>query len=99
VHNTYLNYGVDLGMPGLILFVSILIASILRVRRVEKLAAQSPDTLELGLLSRGVRIALLGFAAGGFFYPVGYHFYFYYLAGLAVAIGAIGRRRFEGAYA
>ena len=99
VHNTYLNYGVDLGMPGLVLFVAILVTAIWRVRHVEKLANQSPDSLELGLLSRGVRIALIGFAAGGFFYPVGYHFYFYYLAGLAVAIGTIGRRRFAGAQA
>jgi hypothetical protein len=33
----------------------------------------------------------LAFAVAAFFYPVGYHYYFYYFAGLAVAARKIGQ--------
>ena len=38
----------------------------------------------------GVRIALCGYAVAALFHPTAYHFYFYYLAGLAVAVRRIG---------
>jgi len=86
VHNAYLNYGVDLGLPGLVLFVWLFAAALLGVRRVERTARlDGAGGSELAALATGVRIGLQSFAVAGFFYPVGYHFYFYYLAGLAVA--------------
>jgi O-antigen ligase len=89
VHNAYLNYGVDLGLPGLGLFLLLLWTVIRGVRRVER----RDEAGELGALAGGLRIALVTFAVAAFFYPVAYHFYFYSLAGMAVAAVRIERTR------
>jgi O-antigen ligase len=89
VHNAYLNYGVDLGLPGLGLFVALLASAIWSARRIERRPPPFDGGAELATLAGGVRIALVGFAVGAVFYPVAYHLYFYYLAGLAVSLQTI----------
>jgi O-antigen ligase len=87
VHNIYLNYAVDLGTPGAVLFIALVAMSI----RTATSAERSHDGLppEWAILAAGVRISLWGFVVGGFFAPVAYNFYFYYLAGLAVSLRTI----------
>ena len=43
----------------------------------------------LPALGAGVRISLVAFVAAAFFHPAGYHFYFFYIAGLAVSLRLI----------
>jgi hypothetical protein len=93
VHNTYLNYGVDLGMPGLVLFVALHATSLLSARRAERMAIEVVGS-EFRTLASGVRVSLGGFVVAAFFYPVPYHFYFYYIAGLSVAVKTIAARQF-----
>jgi O-antigen ligase len=88
VHNSYLNYGVDLGLPGLVLFAAFVIASYVSARRVERRAAREGRE-RLSLLAAGVRISMAGLIVAGFFYPIAYHVTFYYFGGLAVALGTI----------
>ena len=88
VHNVFLQYGVDLGLPGLILFALILfycLRSALSVERARFAGAGS----DLPALAAGVRVSLVAFLAAAFFHPAGYHFYFFYIAGLAVALRLI----------
>jgi len=86
VHNAYLVYAVDLGIPGLLIFVACLFASIGCVWRIERApAAEDPAQRDLPTLAQGVRISLISFAVAANFSPVPYDFYFYYLAGLSVA--------------
>jgi O-antigen ligase len=89
VHNVYLEYAADLGVPGLVMFMLLMFSCLKRVRRVRREAASRPGLEMLSTLAGGVEVALLGFAVAAFFYPVAYHLYFYYLAGLAVAAGAL----------
>lgn len=85
VHNVYLQYAVELGLPGLALFLLLFLACVRKVRDVRRRASSMPGPLsELSRLAEGIEISLLAFAVAAFFYPVGYHFYFYYFAGLAV---------------
>jgi hypothetical protein len=93
VHNAYLNYGVDLGVPGLLLFLTMVVTSFLSARRIERLPASAIPT-ELRLMASGVRISLAGFMVAAFFHPVGYDFYFFYLAGIAVALKTTAARQF-----
>jgi O-antigen ligase len=88
VHDAYLNYAVDLGLPGLFMFVALLVVSLRSVRAAERRAEGVNP--ELAMLASGVRISLCGYALAAFFHPTAYHFYFYYLAGLAVAFRRIG---------
>lgn len=89
VHNVYLEYAVDLGWPGLVLFLLLLVSCVRTVVRVRRQCAAFPELGELSVFAEAIRISLLSFAIAAFFYPVAYHFYFYYFAALAVAIGAI----------
>lgn len=88
VHNVYLQLGVELGLPGVALFVALQGASFRSARRAQQAARRSADP-ELYHLAEGIEVALLAFAVSGFFYPVAYHFYFYLIAGLAAAAGAM----------
>jgi hypothetical protein len=40
----------------------------------------------VGAIAEGVQISLITFAIAGFFHPVAYQFYFFCIAGLAVAL-------------
>lgn len=89
VHNVYLQYGMDLGIPGLVLFLLLLTGCLRLVRNVQRQSAQIPALYELHYLSQGIRISLIAFAVAGLFHPAAYHFYFYYFAGLALATTTI----------
>jgi len=94
VHNVYLQYAVDLGLPGLALFLLLLTGCIRRLGAVRRDRRHGRASAELGYLADGVQISLYAFAVAGLFHPVAYNFYFYYIAGLAVALNAMsGARR------
>jgi O-antigen ligase len=89
VHNVYLNYAVDLGLPGLGLFLLLLIGCVTSAARVRDRSAGLPALRELSALAEAIRITLVAFAVAAFFHPVAYQFYFYYFAGLAVGLGGV----------
>lgn len=89
IHNVYLQYAVDLGIPGLILFLMLVAGSIKSAREAQRRTEQELQFRILYYLAEGIRISLIAFAVAAFFHPVGYHFYFYYIAGLALAARAI----------
>jgi O-antigen ligase len=84
IHNVYFEYGVELGIPGLVLFLMLMVSCFRKVREVERAARGVPALRELFHLASGIRVSLTAFAVAALFHPVGYEFYFYYLAGLAV---------------
>lgn len=86
VHNAYLEYAVDLGIPGLLLFVWLLVASFRSTQAVARHAARRPEFAELGIYAVGIQIALVAFAVAACFHPIAYQFYFFCVAGLAVAL-------------
>jgi probable O-glycosylation ligase (exosortase A-associated) len=92
VHNVYLQYGIDLGVPGLLLFLIIMSGAFRSTIIVCRRSARVPALATLFHVSEGLQGSLFAFAVGGIFSPVAYNFYFYYLAGIATgmrqAIGA-----------
>jgi hypothetical protein len=89
LHNVYLQYAVDLGIPGLILFLMLLTGSVKSARYAQRRSDRGSASGELFYLAEGIRISLVAFAVAGLFHPVAYNFYFYYIAGLALAAKAI----------
>jgi O-antigen ligase len=81
VHNVYLEIAADLGLPGLALFLVLLVSSLRSARR----AAAAAGDPQLRRIAQAVWITLAGFALAGLLYPVAYEFFFYYYAALAVA--------------
>jgi O-antigen ligase len=88
VHNVYLQHAVDLGLPGLALFLLLLARCFGAARAARRRAARPAGPRDLFLLAEGLEMSLAGFAVAGLFYPVAYHAYFYYFGGLAVAARA-----------
>jgi O-antigen ligase len=88
VHNAYLEYAVELGIPGAALFATLLLSCLSRTRRAQLMAARVPGAERLFLLAEGVQVSLIAYALSAFFHPLAYHFHFYYFAGLAVGLGA-----------
>jgi O-antigen ligase len=89
VHNVYLEYGADLGLPGLFLFLALFWSCWSATRRTQRTAAGVPGLEDLFQYAVAVEVSLAAFAVAGMFHPVGYHFYFYIIAGLAVALGTL----------
>jgi hypothetical protein len=89
VHNVYLEYGVDLGLPGLVLFVVLCYGAWKASHSSRQQTASVPTLRHLCLLAEGVEVSVIVFAVAGFFHPVAYHFYFYYIAGLAIATRSV----------
>ena len=86
VHNVYLQHAVDLGLPGLALFIWLFAACLRALHDGRRVLATLPASEALTYAADGIRISLLVFAVAAFFGPVAYHYYFYYPAGLALAV-------------
>jgi len=89
VHNVYLVYAVELGIPGLVLFLMLLAGCIKSTVSVQAHSAGVPALRELFYLAQGIQVSLIAFAVAAMFDPNAYQFNFYYVAGLAVAVRAI----------
>ena len=85
VHNIYLEHAIDLGLPGLAIFLALLVSCITAVARIP----ERNVSLELTTLAEGLQISLSAYAVEAMFHPVSYHYYFYYIAGLAIAARTI----------
>jgi len=86
VHNAYLQAAVDLGLPGMALLLALLLASFANARRVRRAAMRRTELGDLAVMATGVHVSLLAFSVAAFFHPIAYQFYFFCLAGLAVAL-------------
>jgi hypothetical protein len=72
------------------LLLALLSTSFLNARRVRRQAART-GLRDIEALAQGVSISLAAFAVAAFFHPIAYQFYFFCLAGLAVALVNVSR--------
>ena len=86
VHNVYLQYAVDLGLPGLSLFLALYVSLFRTAGRVRRTGRRLRSTREVAVAAGSVQVAFVGFAVAAFFHPVAYQFYFFLAAGLALAV-------------
>jgi putative inorganic carbon (HCO3(-)) transporter len=89
VHNVYLEYAVDLGVPGAVLFLALFYRVFQHVRTSRKSLADVPERRNLFLLVEALETGLIVFAICGFFYPIAYNIFFYYIGGLALGARAV----------
>jgi putative inorganic carbon (HCO3(-)) transporter len=93
VHDVYLQYAVDLGLLGLGLFLALFVSSLQSARRATH-GPHGPPGSEAHFVqecSRAILFALIAFGVAAVFHPVAYHFYFFGMAGLAVAAGRLSQ--------
>jgi O-antigen ligase len=85
VHNVYLELALDLGVIGLGIFLVLLWSCIRGVSAIQQ-ESTSPD---LVFFAQGLQISLIAYATEAMFHPMSYQYYFYYIAGLAIAARTI----------
>jgi O-antigen ligase len=81
-----LQYAVDLGVPGFLLFAWLHLLCFRSAWAVERRARKEPAVAELQPLAAGVQVSLVAFLVAAMFHPIAYQFYFFSIAGLAVAL-------------
>jgi O-antigen ligase len=77
---------VDLGIPGFVLFAWLHLLCFRSAWAVEKRARTDPALTRLATLAAGVQVSLVAFLVAAMFHPIAYQFYFFSIAGLAVAL-------------
>jgi probable O-glycosylation ligase (exosortase A-associated) len=88
VHNVYLQYGVDLGLPGMLLFIALHATCYGAARDAERRGRHDPALADLVPLAVAIKVSLIAFAVEAMFHPIAYNFYFFAMGGLAVALRA-----------
>lgn len=89
IHNVYLTLAVELGLPGLLLFVLLWAAALRATQAMLRRTVGRAQDLQVYCLAEGLKVSLIAFSVAALFHPVAYHFYFYYIAGLAMALPQI----------
>lgn len=93
IHNVYLQYLIELGLPGLLLFLMLFRSCLASAATVVAKTRGREDMRMLCHLAEAIQVSLLAFAVAAMFHPVAYHFYFYYIAGLAAALPVVLRQQ------
>jgi putative inorganic carbon (hco3(-)) transporter len=85
VHNVFLQYAVDLGLPGLVLFLILLRGAFRAVKSAQTRSARTGEPSIVGGIAEALELSLVAFVVGALFAPVAYNLYFFYIGGLALA--------------
>jgi O-antigen ligase len=84
-HNTFVQVGAELGIPGLVLFITIVASAFAALRRSARGASAGADASQ-PQLSQALTASLIGFVVGSCFLSLGYHEILYTLVALAVGL-------------
>jgi O-antigen ligase len=86
-HNSFLETAAELGIPGLILFVGLFVASFTALRRIRPGGIFGPGvTARETALSQLLIGSLVGFAVAGFFVSAEYFSYLYFVFGMVIGL-------------
>ncbi len=91
-HNTFTQLSSEAGIPALLLFLALLFRLSRKMKMLAGQLSGDPASEELCLLVKATLVSTLSFAFAGFFAHLAYEYLFYYVAGIAVAIGTIAQR-------
>lgn len=86
VHNTFLQVAAELGVPGLALFVALLLLSVRNTRRAQRAARAVADLHELGWMAAAVEVALYAYIIVGFGLSQAYSPLLYFLVAVATTL-------------
>jgi O-antigen ligase len=86
-HNSYVQAGAELGIPGLLFFLGMFATAFASLRRAARNALRvRPAGSEVSRLAQSLMAALVGFAAGAVFLSLAYSDMLYMLMGFVIAL-------------
>ncbi len=91
-HNTFIQVGAELGVPGLLLFIGLIATAFRSLRRVTRRSARAgPAAADLSRLAQALTAALIGFVVGSFFLSLAYMDMLYTLVAFTLALAKVAR--------
>jgi len=91
-HNTFIQVGAELGVPGLLLFIGLIATTFRLLRRVTRQSArEGPAAAESSRLAQALTASLIGFVVGSFFLSLAYMDMLYTLVAFSLALVKITR--------
>jgi O-antigen ligase len=84
-HNTYVELGAEAGIPGLLLFVAMLLASIRKLRVLKKCPGYATDQ-NIQLWTSALWVAMVAYLAGAMFASTEYNLFPYFMIGYICAL-------------
>lgn len=95
-HNSFVQVGAELGLPGLLFFLGALGTALVSLARVSRATGlPGPPATGTSRLAQSVTAGLVGFAVGGFFLSLAYSDMFYCLLALALGLAKTARWGFS----
>lgn len=91
-HNTYIELGAELGLPGLAVFLGIIGATLVSTERTRRAARRAGVPL-VGRAATAMQVGLVGFAVAITFVSAEYHKLFWLVVFLSACLPALVRRR------
>jgi putative inorganic carbon (HCO3(-)) transporter len=85
-HNSFVQIGAELGLPGLALFIAIIASAFTALRRAGRAEAARPREDDRPPLTPALTGSLIGFVVGAFFLSLAYSEMLYTLVALAVGL-------------
>jgi putative inorganic carbon (HCO3(-)) transporter len=90
VHNTYAELGAEAGVPGVLLFVLMLVLSLRKIRRVRKLPGYESSE-DIRLWTSALWAAMAAYIAGSAFASTEYNLFPYFMVGYICAVYQIAK--------
>lgn len=90
-HNTFVQIGAELGMPGLLLFVALLANAFLTLGRAARRFRSGDYDPDASRLTQTLMATLVGFIVGGFFLSLAYADLLYTLVAFSIGMDKIAR--------
>jgi probable O-glycosylation ligase (exosortase A-associated) len=93
VHNSWLGVLAELGFPGFILFVTLILRAFWTGLRIQRWAKTHPGLEGLAKYARAMEGALVAFCVGGTFVIFQYSELLWHMLGLSIAVDRMARER------
>jgi probable O-glycosylation ligase (exosortase A-associated) len=90
-HNAYTQIGAEVGIPALLVYLTMMVYAIRRLARIERETQGERRDVRFHSLAIGLQASLIGYMVSSFFLSVAFGWYIYYLVAYAVCL----RRLYE----
>lgn len=91
-HSIYFEVLGTLGYPGMILFLSLILLTFLKLLAISRKAADDPELQWVVDFARNLRISLFVYLLGGAFIGIAFQSFLYYMIAFVVALEAVLKR-------